>query len=509
MKTRHSILLFLLIVFVGLISIFLYRTYHYFEKPQNQALNLIPDNAAFIIKGMRSDNFLEFYKENTCFLSSLYSEKQMKRMDYVFNTVLSLQNCKQVVKHSSLYLSNVNEELVVVIETSRRYNRLLADFMNFLKTDFANKSFVYKNNTIYSLFFDNDYLYLNYQNGLLLMTFNENLMRKAINKLELKSDGIQSAINLIPAQRNENAQMYFYVQYQYFIPYLKNKLRKIGGDIATIDMLKPCQWSVFDLSVKNQNILLSGYTRIDTSIIQSKLLTHKNNKIDFMKMLPYNANRVFSIKANCADDWTKIPSMVWQGEDFLSLMYPTRITTFEMENDGATYNYLLINSENVSEASFHLYNSLNSYFDCNKFFLDTMHVGSMFIGRIEMPNFVFSKLGINGQLSRLKYYTVIDNYIIFTDKKESILTYITCFRQHKSLKMSDRYKSLQDYFSDEANLFYYYDFTGKEQKNYDNFTSMRVQIYAQSDSIVSTNVVIMVNDMQPQKIYPPIYNKQI
>jgi len=167
-------------------------------------------------------------------------------------------------------------------------------------------------------------------------------------------------------------------------------------------------------------------------------------------------------------------------------MYPTQILTFDMENDTEVFHYLVIRSENIQEASFHLYNSLRSSFEDNHYILDTFHIGSQLVGGINLSNFAFTKLGINSQLPQLKYYTLIDNYLIFTDKKESILAYIKQLRANNTWNKSAEYQASQRYFTHEANMFYYCNFLNKS-----NFHSLRIQSYPQSDSVLMMDILIL------------------
>ena len=492
MKPIRILLLFLLIAVMLVLSVLLHRACNYFQNPQVQAFSIIPDNVSFIVKGKQTDDLLQFHQGNARFLSLLSSQKQQKNIDYLFNNILHQEKYRKITKNTSLYLSlhnETDEQWAIILETEKNQNAVLQDFIDFLSNEFNRQSFVYKNSTIYTFTMGCETLYINHHNGLLLMTYSENLMRQSINKSLQNSDAIQTAIQTLPAQRNDNAKILVFVQYQHFIPYLKNKIRKMGGNATELELFQACQWSVFDLSVKKENILLSGYTRIDTSNNQSKLLTHRNNDLDILKMLPYSANAVFSIKARQSADWKTIKSVVQTSEDFFALMYPTQILTFDIENDTDVFHYLLIKSEDISEASFHLYNSLRSSFENNHYLLDTFYIGSLLVGSVDLPNFVFTKLGMCNQLPRLKYYTPIDNYLIFTDKKESILTCIDQLKHNKSLYESVEYQSTQHYFTREANVFYYCNVKNNKELN-KNFQCFRMQLYAQTDSVLVMEVLV-------------------
>jgi hypothetical protein len=466
---------------------------------------VLPDDAALVIKGKKAEHVLDFNKESNQFLSVLFLSKE-KELNTVLNKILSRDKYKTLIRDISFYLSlhvgnNGEEELLFTFETLRKDNCILMNFSDWMRTEFHNKSFTYRNNTVYSLETDNGLLYLNYQRGLLLMTYSENLIRRAVNKLVSKEDSTQSAPDIFPDTRNENANICLYVRYRNFIPCLKNKVWRVGGDVSATDILRPFQWSVFDLTVNNKDIFLSGYTTINVSAEASALFTHKNNEIDFLKMLPVNANRIFSIKADRSDDFKKIKPSVQVGEDFFSLTCPVRILTFEIKNDSLPDRYLLIKSEDISETSFHLFNSLISSFADNQYILDTFHTGSILTGHIDLPNFVFTGLGINNHLPQLKYYTVMDDYVIFTNRKESVLKYIDLIRMNKTLKTSVQYQTLDVYFPKEANLFYCYSFRETEKENSNNsvyryyqnsFRAIRIQFHAQSDSVLASNIVFQL-----------------
>jgi predicted metal-dependent hydrolase len=385
-----------------------------------------------------------------------------------------------------------DDDWMVVFEVSQKYSANLVRLTDSLCVDFDEKSFLYKNNKIHAFTTESKTLYVNHQNGALVMTFSESLMRQTINTfVQNSSNTIQAAIDAIPAQRNENAKIHIFVQYQYFIPYLKNKIRKMGGNAAELDLFKACQWSVFELNVKKKNTLLSGYTSIDASNNYAKLLTHNNNRLDMIKFLPQTANHIFSIKARSSSDWKTIKHIVHTDEDFFGLMYPSQILTFDIEQDTSIFHYLLIKSENISEASFHLYNSLRSSFEDNHYLLDTFYIGSLLVGSVDLPNFVFTRLGIGHQLPRLRYYTLIDNYLIFTDKRESIATCIEQLRDNKSLHQSAEYQSSQHYFTREANLFYYCNLLNRNKISKDKqLQLMRMQLYAASDSLAVMSVLL-------------------
>jgi hypothetical protein len=463
----------------------------------------MPHNAALVIKSEKTKYILDFNREHKHFFSML-SISQEKETNSLLNTVLSKDKYQKILQNTTFYVSlhtkdESNEELLFALETSRYYNKALLDFLDLIRSDFKEKTFSYKEKPIYALQIDNKLLYMYHQNGLILMTYSETLIRHVINKVVAKNDAQKNLVNSFPTNRNENATMYLYVYYRYFIPYLKQKIRETGGDMLVTDMFASFQYSIFDLSVNDRDVFLSGYTSVDTSLKgKSILFTHQNNELDFFNLLPVNANRIFSIKANKTDDFMRIKPLIQSADDVFSWTYPSRIVTFEIENDTAIDKLLLIKSENISETSFHLYHSVLSSFADNHYILDTTQVGSIMIGHIKMANFVFARLGISNHLRQLDYYAIIDDCILFANKKECLLNCIDALKNRRTLKTSTSCQSLDNYFPPKANLFYYYNFMDRTQSNIENtclqyyrnnIQLMRVQFHAQSDTILFSNIV--------------------
>ena len=498
MKTSFRVfIIVLLVAVVAILSVIIYRAYRYLETPQAKAYSAIPHTATLLIKSITTQYLLDFHNQQKAFFPVLLSELSTSQIDVLLKEISSKE---KLAANSSFFLSmhemDGEEKLFFAIETSKEHNPKLDDFFKALQKQYGKESFDYKDKTINRLHIRSNSIYANFQHGLLLLSFDENLMRMAINQSN-EDAYFQDIIERFPNQRNANAKMLLYVQHNYFNPYLKNKIRKAGGDEAVADLLSPCRLSVFDVDVKKGDVVFSGYTSIEKSSQQYVLLNHSDNTIDFEKILPEDANRIFPLTAHEAKDFRKITPIVQVSEDFFSLMYPKQIIFFESKTDTALHHYLIIKSENSSEAAFHLLNSLESSFANGNYLLDTFYVGTSMSGHIRLSNFVLTKLGIGSQFPMLNYYTIIDDYIIFADNKDGILHYLTQMRENKTVKKSSSYKDIQSYFSDRANLFYYYKFPENNTsenpylKQYaKNMDRVRVQLYAQSDSTLISNVIL-------------------
>ncbi|MDR0368005.1 MAG: hypothetical protein LBH82_02540 [Bacteroidales bacterium] len=486
-KTVRIIGVFVFLSIVGTLSFVLYRSYHYLESDQYFAENVIPADALFILKSKQTQQMLENRSG-----SLLFSPKNWDKV-HLLAEKINQSDFKSLLNHSSLCLSvhaGNEEELLFVLETSKAENKSLSLFGKYLRGKYAAKTFDYKNHTIDVLDIKGNLFYSWTQQGVFLMASSEGLMRSAVNQFH-ENKTVSSVVDFSFHAKNKNTNLSLYIQYPYFLPYLRKKIRQADGDVGVIALLEPNLWSVFDVEMKNECILLSGYTTINPQSQYATLYFHANNNTDFQKMLPLTANRIFSFSAENAEQMSRLQAVFRSEEDFFSLMYPTQVITFEATNDTANYTYLMLHSDNVEEASFHLYQSLESSFDSNQYLLDVSYIGSFMVGHIRLSNFVLAKFGINRQLTNPAYYTLHKDYIVFSDNKDAICYYINSMRQHDVYTKSSAYKALKAFSSNKSNLFYRIDFDifPHNQKAMP-VNGLLFQTYPQSDSVCLTNIVI-------------------
>jgi hypothetical protein len=496
MKT--AIRVFLVLVFiaiVGILSFVIYRSYNYLEADQYSAENVIPPDALFVVKSKKTNDITN----NNDLLSLLFSPENGDKIKSLLTEIGQSGNQK-LMNHSSFYLSVHSEnekDILLILETSKEHNKSLISFQKQLQEKHSEREFDYKNQTIKLFEINGKPFYMWNLQGLLLFASSESLMRLVVNQFT-ENKVSSSVMDFSFHEKNRNTHLSIYVQYQYFLPYLQKNIRQAGGDQNIVSLLEPYRWSVFDVEMKNKYVLLSGYTQMNNNSQYAPLFSHSNNTMDFLKILPVNANRIFSFSVENSDEINSIKSIVNLSEDVFSLMYADRIITFTIYQDSNSFPYLAIHSENIDEASFYLYNSLESSFKDNHYLLDTFFIGSSMIGHINLSNFLLTKFGINQQLPHLAYYTLNDDFIIFSNSKEGICHYINSMRNHNIFTKSSTYKSIQPLSSDKANMFYYTDFDSLPKEDnlhhFNNLKALQFATYMQSDSVFLSNIVFQLSE---------------
>ncbi len=488
MKT--TIRIFLVLVFiaiVGILSFIIYRSYNYLEADQYSAGDVIPPDALFVVKSKKTNDITN----GNDLLSLFFSPENGHKIKSLLKEIDESEDQK-LMNHSSFYLSVHSEnekDILLILETSKEYNKSLISFQKDLQEKYSEKEFNYKNQTIRLFEINGKPFYVWDLQGLLLFASSESLIRLVVNQFT-ENNVLSSVMDFSFHAKNLNTHLSIFIQYQYFLPYLQKNIQHAGGDQNIANLLDPYRWSVFDVEMKNKLVLLSGYTQIDNKSKYASLFLHSNNTMDFLKVLPINANRIFSFAAENSEEMDSIKSRFSLWEDVFSLMYSNRIMTFEIRQDSSSFPYLALYSENIDEASFHLYNSLESSFKDNHYLLDTFFIGSSMIGHINLSNFLLTKFGINRQLPHLTYYTLDDNYIIFSNSKEGICHYVNTMRSNNIFTKSSTYKSIQALSTDKANMFYYIDFDSLSNDQTNKLKTFQFQTYMQSDSVFLTNVIL-------------------
>jgi len=106
------------------------------------------------------------------------------------------------------------------------------------------------------------------------------------------------------------------------------------------------------------------------------------------------------------------------------MMKPNTVFSFHLEEEDTLISYILIKSDDIEEAKFHLNNCLNSAFDNNIYLLDTFYENGLMVGGIDVANFFLTRFQMAKEIKRIKAYTVIDDYVLFSDSKKAISRYI-------------------------------------------------------------------------------------
>jgi len=214
---------------------------------------------------------------------------------------------------------------------------------------------------------------------------------------------------------------------------------------------------------------------LDSTTNRHPFYSKRSTFPDYYTLLPRHTTAVFALFGN---DFNKLTSLyttkVGSYEDFLSMMKPNSIITFTLQNNTAA-NFILMRSDEVEEAKFHLFNCVNNTYEKNMYQMDTSYYEGLMIGGIDIPNFFLSRLELCPEIKRLKAFTVMDNYILFSDSDTNIRQYISLIKNNEFITADSNFIQSDFYFQQETNMLYYkeIDHTNKGSSAGDFFANIK------------------------------------
>ena len=489
-KQTIKITLFLIALFAvaggGVLS---YVFHKQVQMPQTKALDAIPTNAALFFECTQPADFLAFKTEAQTLFSIFLDKQQQENIQQIDRIIKDVKFGFDVEKYTptfylSAHFSRKKMTLLIGIEIDKHHNKDLKNFAQRIETHYINKSFIYKGNKIFQLQLDENVLYFNSQNGLLLFSFDELLLRESIDQILLKDSTLHHVVQSFAYKRDADISQRLYLQYARCEPVFKKMLEEMDSDARIFHLLSPFSWAALNVKCKNKEFTFSGYAMIDTTVNAAKLFIHKEKMLDIGQWLPYNAQDVFCLNAGSYKNLSQIKPYVQTSEDVLALMYPNQLISFTINHNDSLSHALLLVSEDVSEAAFHLFNSVGSDFADNNYRLDTFYVNTAMVGAINLNNFLVTHFSYNQHFPKLRYYTVYGDCIIFTDTKSGMIAYLQALRAGKTLKTDKAYQALSSYFSNQANMLYYNASSAK------NLQSIRFQYNYFSDNLFLLDAVV-------------------
>ena len=478
-QTLKVVLLLIALFAAAGIGVLSYVFHKQVRTLQIKALDAIPNHTALFFETARFEDFLSFNADAQPLFTVLFDEKQQKNLWQMLWMLKDVKFGFDMEKYCNAFYLSVhfqkkNRTLLFGIEVDKRYNKELKEFVKRSATQYAGELFSYKGNEILKLHHNKEILYLNRQNGLLLLSSDESLLRASIDKIVLKDSALHHIVQSFAHKRDADVSLRVYLQHAQCEPVFRKILEETGADVFILPLLSPFSWSALNVARKNETVIFSGYAKMDTTANKARLFTHSDKTTDIEKLLPCNAQNIFYLNAGRYQRFSQIKPCVQTSEDVFGLMYPSQVISFEMNSNDTMSQALLLVSENPLEAAFHLFNSVNSEFSENQYHLDTFYVHTAMIGKINLHNFIVTRLGFNRHFPKLCYYTIWDNCVVFTDTKEGMISYIQSLREGNTLKMSEKYQALSPYFSSQANVLYYNDLSPKTIQNirfqYDYFS---------------------------------------
>ncbi len=274
------------------------------------------------------------------------------------------------------------------------------------------------------------------------------------------------------AGRNVNANIYINF----------SRLPQLSGYIFNPSFMEGRQllpafaaWSEIDLLIKNDELLMNGYTEAADSLSHflSLFRMQEPQKIEITRILPYNTYLLLDIGFDKFGDFHRDYAAFMDREEVfperegrlsdLKARFGSRLEEYmtswvgkEMAlavinphlNDAGPNTFLAVHAADIDQAMRYLGELSSSQY--------TTQYRDYTIRRITIPDLVSLVYGRMFSGIEHNYYARIEDYIVFANSSASLENFINIFLSGKTLKQNENFKQFTDNVSDRSNIFCYF-----------------------------------------------------
>lgn len=489
-----SLLIVIISVFVG---------YQYIKKqqlPEFSAYKMVPTDAAFILQ---SDDFIEkiegIRKENKIW-QELVLFPTIKKIDLNLEFIAQLANKNQMIRdlteNNDVMISahKLGKEQIGILAYVQLHNArdkkfILETITNLISSGKSVSKRDYNTENIYSLVLDDKELHFSFLKGILIYSPSSILMENAIRQSEAgRSILDDNGFNIVrkTAGKNVDANIYLNLnKLNEIISFALNKQQKT----FIFNYSNFGNWAELDINLKNDAILLNGFTFSNDStnnylnlFLNQEPVDHEMNNI-----LPSNTSLFLSIGiSNTSQYFDDYRAYLKKRQDinkyqlqldqfkkkyaidlekfFIDYLDEELgvVVTDEPNNSFLENTYILLRTHskgNTQEALENMISKIANTNNINK---------SEFVSTIRIDketHYTTYKLPLNGAFRTFfgkmfphfknQYATFIDNFIVIGNSKNAISKFIHSNVLNKTLDKDMRFRQFTNYLSSQSNFYFY------------------------------------------------------
>jgi hypothetical protein len=234
-------------------------------------------------------------------------------------------------------------------------------------------------------------------------------------------------------------------------------------------------WSEIDLLVKDDELLMNGYTEAIDTLNQFLSLFRKQEaqKIEVTRVLPYNTSMLLSFGFSDFQQLHSENALYLSNEgvypereeklDGIKRRYGPNVERYMTEwvgnelalaminphlGDREANSFVAVHAADIDKAKQDLLSLSSSQY--------TSQYRDYTFRRITIPELLPVMYGRAFAVISKNYYTQIEDYIVFANSSESLQNFINIFLSGKTLEQNENFKGFTDNVSDRSNIFCYF-----------------------------------------------------
>jgi hypothetical protein len=426
-----------------------------------EPLQGFPEETAVIFEIPDARFLYSKLKDGNLFMADLLQEESVVDLDSVFKIlILQSENTEQLKSFLSatFYLSFLEKNskfhfLLIAKQNETNISELKELILPYFES--LKFSSVPNNDKIVSFVSPSSTNFLAQENGLIFLSSSLPLIEESLNDLNKPKTFIKSSdFNALKKTQGKRADVYVYVNFDYadtvfsaqLKPTVKNQLKAS----------KVANFSVLDLLVKKDELLISGYTTAYDTLDQflAAFKNQKGKKSELTYSMPYTTESFISVnlsdyksfaeKQTSWDYRTSIDKMIlgksmkiteqwWAGEMALVI-------------DEKQKEYAIFTAKSGSEA----FRILAEIAHQSQPAIVTETYRDLKIKQINSPVFLQSQFGSLFANFGAVYFCVIDETVVFGKKLSDMQRYIDALLLGNNLSKNEDYIAFSDNLSEDA-----------------------------------------------------------
>ena len=540
-----KIVIFLLIITSIFVGYFSYKIY--FEEGENlNSIYLVPRSAIYIlatnqpIKNWKevSNSAIWQHLQTNSYFSKL--TKSANSLDTILNNNKKLFDLlgskKIIISAHPISKRNWDHLFIVDLKKTAKLLQFTSLLKKIFKEDYRITERIHKEIKIIELFNKKtrETCYLSVINNNLIISYTHTIIEASINQLNEPTIGRDLKFIEINQKLRDNKVIRFFVQYNYideFAQILVNSSEKWITDLSN-----NLVFSGFDIDLINgEKIVAKGYTNTnDKSFSYLQALQNSGlGKQDIARVAPQRTSLYFSLSFDSFSTFYKnfqevekenpkrfkeIQEATLKVEKLLEIDIQKHFISWiddevallklEPMSDAKNNDFaVVLKVNNKTKAKQNLDFILKQIKKKTPVKFKEIYYKGYPINFMSIKGFF--KLFLNGYFKKLDkpYFTIIDDYVIFSNHPNTLKYIITDYLENNTLKKSVNYNEFKKNFNSESNLFVYintpmlypslmrtvstsiYEDMDKNQEYFTSFSQVGIQLSAKDDLYKSTLVV--------------------
>lgn len=429
--------------------------------------SLIPNNAALVFEYKNEASFYKIFKNFTLFKDVLGDTcfKQLSELETVF---ISNPQISKGFDKSELYFSlhattknQANFLMLAPLASTFLNENSPSDFIDLLHQNYELKNSKYGKQTVFTINLNNKFFnFFVYQN-ILVGSFDNSLLQNSIIYFE-NNNKPDPQLFENKTLRNKNAIANLYINFAQ-LPAFLNNFSKYKNPENTACLKNFKAYASLNINYQSNAFMFSGITIADTTHMQyaNLFLKQEPGKLNLISVVPIDAAYYCAFYTSSPQKFHytlhqkfKQQNVYQPLKNQVNVISEKHAINIEKEflnilgNDFGVVQLAsgdkvgLISSNNSQRLNF-LLSTISTKTQAN-------------ISRFDDSNLLYYFFGEPFKIFNRPYFAIVNNYLAVCNSQTALEHFVQQYNKQKSLNLSGKYLSFQQYLSNKGNIFYFY-----------------------------------------------------